>query len=224
MTIALEQVVDMDKLANHVKLGMVSVTKHPHLPLRIYNYTQRAQRVPGIWGDGTIDWCRGLIVDERNNIVARPFKKFHNLNTPTIPETLEANLPKVMPTITEKMDGSLGILWEWDGYTGIATRGSFTSPQALWASSWYQRHCFVYKNENDSPVQWPEGCTPLFEIIYKANRIVCNYEQERLVLLGLISNASGHELDYSSIAMVAEDSLVCHAGWSKPDTYHLEND
>ena len=167
----LYDLLDKDKLNAHLNNGMVAIQRHPTLPLRIYNYTNRAAFEPA-WGDGVIDYCRGLIVDADDNIVARPFKKFHNLNTPSIPETMEDNLPKTVPTITKKMDGSLGI-WYPDGTPegAIATRGSFTSDQAIWASVYWKIHC------DFMPVHWKHcGWTPLFEIIYPENRIVVDYK------------------------------------------------
>jgi len=38
-------------------------------------------------------------------------------------------------------------------------------------------------------------CTYLFEIIYKENRIVVDYDYEDLVLLGIVDNADGYEFD-----------------------------
>src|SRR5271156_1066714 len=137
----LDQLLNIDLLNKHRMDGFVGCQYHPTLPLRIYNYTHLAQYDGKAWGDGTIDYCRGLIVDNEDNIIARPFKKFHNLNTASMPETLVENLPLELPEITKKMDGSLGI-WYPDGTPAgaIATRGSFTSPQALWATKWWKMH------------------------------------------------------------------------------------
>jgi len=77
-------------------LGMVKVTKHPMLPLFIYNYTQRAQFTPEHWNHVT-DLCRGLVVDSLGYIVARGFKKFWNINDARHPETMMENLPARRP-------------------------------------------------------------------------------------------------------------------------------
>ena len=165
---------------------LVGVQHHPSLPLRIFNYTQTAQFAQK-WG-GAIDFCRGLIVDDDNNIVARPFKKFHNLQTTNIPETWEENLPQTLPTITKKYDGSLGVYWKYGGEFGIATRGSFTSPQAQWATKWLWMRC---PNGFVDNVIGP--ATPLFEIIYPENQIVVKYDWEGLVLIGLVDIRDGFE-------------------------------
>jgi RNA ligase len=170
----LYDLLDKEKLDHHIREGFVSVTQHPSQPLIIFNYTPRAA-FAGAWGDGTLDYCRGLIVNQHSEeIVARPFKKFHNLNTQSMPETMAENLPPSRPEITQKMDGSLGI-WYDDGTPegAIATRGSFTSPQALWATKWWKKQ-FIGP-WLASPAIWREYWTPLFEIIYPENRVVVDY-------------------------------------------------
>jgi RNA ligase len=198
----LDNLVDMTLLEKHLLEGMVSCQKHPILPLQIYNYTHKAQYSP-VWGDGTIDYCRGLIVDATNyEIIARPFKKFHNLNTASIPETLETNLPKTTPTIAKKYDGSLGILWQYGNDYGIATRGSFMSPQARWATKWLKDR--VEGRVRLCPMDLPGDTTFtwLFEIVYPENRIVVSYPFEGLVLLGAVNKLDGWELPYSAVENV----------------------
>ncbi|MDA4129253.1 MAG: hypothetical protein OK457_00635 [Thaumarchaeota archaeon] len=186
---------DGDKLKEHLISGKISEQKHPTLPLRIYNYTHKAQFEPA-WGDGTIDYCRGLIVGPDNTVISRPFKKFHNLNTPSIPETMEENLPLTVPSVAKKLDGSLGIYYSYDGHEGIATRGSFTSPQASWATEWYAKH--------RAKLGWLPGYTSLFEIIYNENRIVLKYDFEGLVLIGLVNKKTGDDIDADVLQNIAE--------------------
>lgn len=200
----LSDVVDISRLKYHVENGNVTVRRHNELPLRIYNYTSKAQ-YSGDWGDGTIDWCRGLIVDDNDDIIARPFKKFHNLNASGIAEAQERNLPKTEPVVLEKLDGSLGIMYRYAGYTGIATRGSFHSPQADWANQWLKDHVSFC-----GPITLPDSCTPLFEIIYNENRIVCKYDYEGLVLLACVCPRTGSECPYWRLrAMAEQNKLRC---------------
>lgn len=183
----LSEYLDEKKLYEHLNNRVINAQHHHYAPLVIYNYGQKAQ-FESIWDDVTCK-CRGLIVNmSTGNIVARPFQKFFNLGHQGRPETNFENLPPELPEITEKLDGSLGILYRHDDLTGIATRGSFASDQANWASSWY--------NKNLSKAVWPEGWTPLFEIIYPDNRIVVKYEYEGLILLGLVNNETGEEKPY----------------------------
>ena len=56
---------------------LVSVQKHPDAALYIYNYSPRVQ-FEKLWNEVTLQ-TRGLILDAEMNIIARPFKKFFNL-------------------------------------------------------------------------------------------------------------------------------------------------
>lgn len=177
------------ELDEEIKNGFVSERFHPRLPLAIYNYTPKCV-FDNRWNEVTLS-CRGLILDEDYNVVARPFRKFFNLNTDNVPETLECNLPNVAPLVTEKMDGSLGIYWRYLSHEGVATRGSFTSDQAVWATKWLRYN---------SNVRWPEGTTPLFEIIFPSNRVVVDYgRRSELTLLAIVNNEDGTEVPYDNL-------------------------
>lgn len=194
----LSNLLDMELLQNHLRMGVVSRVLHPeHRNLAIYNYTPVAQH-DNIW-DNVTEQCRGLIVDsDTDNVIARPFRKFFNLNTSFRPETHEANLPPGKPEVFEKVDGSLGILYWYNGKPSISTRGSFASDQAKWATTWFREN--VWRQTN----HFLEGYTPLFEIIYKENRIVVDYgDFEGLVLLGLVSVETGFEVPFQVIQQQA---------------------
>lgn len=190
----LTEYLDEAKLCEHINNRVVNTQHHHYAPLVIYNYGQKAQ-FENIWDDVTCK-TRGLIVDQSSGeIIARPFQKFFNLGTAWRPETDETNLPPMLPEITEKLDGSLGVLYRVNGACAIATRGSFASDQAAWASAWYSKIL--------SKAKWPDGWTPLFEIIYPDNRIVVKYEWEGLALLGMVNIETGEEMPYLELEPIA---------------------
>ena len=112
----------LEKLNKYHEEGLVYKQVHPTLPLTIWNYSEKVQ-YEGLWDEITLQ-TRGLVTDDEGNVVARPFKKFFNLeegkHTPT--EEFE---------VYEKMDGSLLIVFWYEGKWIVATRGSFTSDQAI---------------------------------------------------------------------------------------------
>lgn len=175
-----------ENLRPFVDAGLISERQHPSAPLWIYNYTARTT-YERQWTPETLA-CRGLILDGDSQIVARPFRKFFNLGEPGTDEAVFAS----EFTVTEKMDGSLGVYYEVGGAPAIATRGSFESDQAKWAT----RHlAAAYPG-------WraPSGMTPLFEIIYPENRIVVDYGKwEGLVLLTVIDNVTGRDLPLDAV-------------------------
>jgi hypothetical protein len=86
------------------------------------------------------------------------------------------------------MDGSLGIMFYYEGEWIFASRGSFISEQALKFKDIFMNK---YKTSHLTVTN-----TYLFEIIYPENRIVVNYgEMEDVVMLGEIHNQSGEELN-----------------------------
>jgi len=185
----MERLFSAAELNAQVTEGMVKISPHPGGALRILNYTKRAQYTPELWNYVT-DQCRGLIVDGKDEIVARPFAKFWNLNDARHPETLTENLPAYAPVLTRKVDGSLGVGYRLGGLWYVATRGSFVSEQAQWASAWLAAN---------SPSIWPEGWTPLFEIVYPENQIVVRYGFSGLVLLALVNIETGEEAAYADL-------------------------
>lgn len=192
----IDQYMDVDKLTKYIEEGIVDERKHPTLPLTILCYSRRAT-YEDIWDDITCK-CRGLIVADDGTVVSRAFEKFFNIDTITKPETHITNLPKTQPQVFDKLDGSLGILYEWkvSGETvvsGIASKGSFTSDHANWATAWYMKNC---KNP-----QWPDGYTPVFEMICQSvQRHVVFYDMpDQLILLALINTETGEEASYNEV-------------------------
>jgi len=164
-------------LEQYYNEGWLIKQTHPTLPLTIWNYSQATQ-YEGKWDEITLA-CRGLVTDNNGVVVARPFKKFFNMEegnyTPT--EDFE---------VYEKLDGSLGILFYYNNRWIFATRGSFTSDQAIKGGG--------LLNKYDLDLLSP-GYTYLFEIIYQENRIVCEYDYEDVVMLGCIETTDGGEVD-----------------------------
>lgn len=185
--------IDINILNKYIEEGLVVKNDHPTLPISIYNYSRTTQ-YEGKW-DNITKMCRGLVVDREGNIVAKGFDKFFNMEEITLGE-----LPEESFEIFEKMDGSLGILFWYQGKWILATRGSFTSNQSVKAME------ILKSKYNVESI--PKGYTTLVEIIYPENRIVCSYDDEQLVVLGMFSTLSGKELDYSTLVAVSEESKM----------------
>lgn len=180
-----------EELADQIAKKMVKRQFHPEAPLAILNYTQQAAYTPEHWNHVT-DKCRGIIYHVGTlEVVARPFQKFWNINDARHPETMMESLPATPPMLTRKMDGSLGIGYVANQRWAIATRGSFTSEQALTASRWIG--CWTCE----------PGWTPLFEVIYPENQIVVRYDYSGLVLLSLVHNETGKEAPRSYVEFFA---------------------
>jgi RNA ligase len=165
---------------NWMQYGYVNVTERGDLLL--FDYTTQAH-IANRWN---FFECvsRGLIINKKTGeIVARPFDKFFHWL---------ANGRKMgghIVSVTEKMDGSLGILFRHKGEYLITTKGSFFSPQARWATK--------FLNDNFDLSNLPEQWTLLFEIIYPDNRIIVDYgKREELVLLAARNRHTGDYMPF----------------------------
>jgi len=169
--------------------GDVYARYHPDFPYVLLNYTPMAA-VNRRW-----NWleraARGLILNTRTGeVVARPFEKFFNYG-----EVFPAQGSRIVE-ISEKLDGSLGILYRSPaGFLHIATRGSFESPQAEWATA------YLRGNVNMDAI--PDELTLLFEIISPVSRVVINYPYEGLFLIGGVDRFTGESYTIKQLLPVA---------------------
>ena len=164
--------------------------------LILFNYTARAQYA--------YRWnffervSRGLILNvETGAVVARGFDKFFNWM-----EGGRCTNASIV-SVTEKMDGSLILGYYWKGDWHYATRGSFDSDQALWATE-YARNNFDMSHLDVGT----QNMTFLFEAIYPDNRIVVDYSgREDLVLLAARHRGDGSYLSRWLLDMIANAIL-----------------
>jgi len=183
--VKMHEVLDMNEYEAAVEAGYIKKVKHPEHDLWILNYTDKCTWDQA-WDSATLN-CRGMIVNQDGEIVSRGMPKFFNSDQEQAPK-LELDT-KVR--VTDKMDGSLGILYQLpDEGWAISTRGSFASDQAIWATNFLNSDKellskLAYQHSRNN-------YTALFEIIYPENRIVVDYgDYEGLVHLQVLDNRTG---------------------------------
>lgn len=161
---------DLYILNEYINNGLIQCQSHPNLPLKIYNYTRECQYLKK-WDDITLN-MRGTILDNDGNLIARSFPKFFNY---------EELSPSKIPWsdnyvyVQDKEDGSLGIIFWYEGEWIVATRGSFVSDQAIAAKK------MLNKLFNTSA--FLKEVVYIVEIIYPENRIVIDYGEDKLIFL-----------------------------------------
>lgn len=175
---------DIKKLNELISQGYVMFQKHKNAELYIYNYTNACQYAKN-WNEITM-MCRGLILDDKGNIISRPFSKFFNIEE-------QKDIPNLPFEVFEKLDGSLGILYWLNDKPYISTRGAFESEQALKGTE------ILYKKYNHIFNNLKKDRTYLFEIIYPKNKIVIDYNFEDIILLAIIDNQTGFDLPLEDI-------------------------
>lgn len=201
-----------EKLDQMVEEGWLISQVHPDFDLTIYNYSQKTQ-YERKWNKETLV-CRGIVLNSKGQVVSRPFPKFFNLSE------VEYKVPDLPFEVFEKMDGSLGIFFWYEGNPIFSSRGSFTSDQAKMGRSML---------EEIGHSHLKEGITYLFEIIYPENRIILDYGgEEKLVLLGAIETLTGEEIKYSelkeSLSSLGFEMVKKWEGKDSIDSISKEND
>lgn len=176
--------INLDKFNSLVEEKLIYRKEHAKFDLVLYDYAPRCQ-YEKIWTEETMI-SRGLITDKEGNIVARPFKKFFNYSEMGPGFTIEENF-----TVTEKLDGSMGLLYPYKDKFYIATRGSFYSNQAKQANR--------ILNEKYSHVKFDPSISYVFEIIYPSNRIVVKYDDTDLYLLATIDPETGFDVEADTL-------------------------
>jgi RNA ligase len=201
-------------LAKYLEAGLVQRGTHDTFPLDMYTYTRQTV-YENNW-DSVTSKCRGIIVNRDTlEIIARPFEKFHNYGA-VVGYYAGAGGPTAAgalgePVIWEKMDGFLCTAYPWDGRNYIASKGSFHSPHAKWATAEFNR-AIVKKGYSVDGGPLREGHTLVFEGLNKDLRIVVDYgKRQELVLLAVINNETGEELEPEKLREFAKS-----AGFSLP--------
>lgn len=185
---------DLAKFDEQVELGYVRRVESG--PLVLYNYTD-ACTYEKAWGTIYTRHARGIIFEKATGkLVAQPLSKFFNIGETE--ETRLGNLPDEPYEVFDKLDGSLGIIYYYDGKWNVATRGSFASEQAVKGFEILNSYKTEYLN--------PE-ITYLAEIIYPDNKIVVNYgDEEKLVLL--TAYKQGAEISYGHLCAISNSTNI----------------
>lgn len=202
------------ELAKLIQSGVRDLSDYGHINIQDYgdlvllSYSKLAM-FANIWNEYECA-CRGLIVDATTGeIVALPFDKFFNYGQ-TIGDNEIPQVTSAKPLeVWEKMDGSLGISYIHDGAVKVATRGSLTSDQAMWATKEVQQYSDFILEMSD----W----TFMFEIIYAENRIVVDYDGfEGLVLLGMRNRHTGQYKTADELFEIKQEQ-----GFILPSVYNV---
>jgi RNA ligase len=141
---------NLDILNKYIEDGLLECQSHPTLPLKIYNYSRDCQ-FEKKWDSITLA-MRGTVIDNEGNLIAKSLNKFFNIEEIGI-----NNLPNEEFEVFEKMDGSCIICFYYNNQWICASRGSFTSPQAIRANELLLKYPIEKLNKKN---------TYIFEVIY----------------------------------------------------------
>jgi RNA ligase len=213
----------LETLEKYHKDGLLHKQTHPTLDLTIWNYSPRVQ-YEKLWDDVTIQCRGLVTNSKGDIVARpfKKFFNYEEHKPEDLPnetfevyEKMDGSLGILFYYEYELSDEKRYNIWFNNNYeTGMerffdpnnlpdfdnpyyeptpktkgewimATRGSFTSSQSIKGKELLDRYDFERLHK---------GYTYLFEIIYKENRIVCEYDYEDIVLLGMIETKSGNEV------------------------------
>ena len=172
----------LQELKNLEELGYVRSVRHKDLPLTVWNYTPKTQYERAFGDYPVLRLCRGLVLNDDGKVWARPFAKFFNYEEHQMDELPHGQKIEV----TQKMDGSLLIVFRYEDNVVYSTRGSFYSDQAIEGGKLFRE---LYEEE-----MIEHGYTYLFEYVSPNNRIVVKYNFDDLVHLALLDTQHGYDI------------------------------
>lgn len=163
----------------------------------IFNYSQ----INSPKNNPIVKECRGIVLDKDNDweLVARSFNRFFNLGE--LPD-LDRDFNWNVCHAEDKEDGSLILVYYWNGKWHINTRNSF-SDGIVQGSIWTWRDLVLMT----LPDNWEKSMNPnytyVFELCTPYNKVVRSYNEKQLFLLSTFDNAYGIE---SSLSIVNDQA------------------
>lgn len=160
--------------------------------------------------------CRGMVVHvPTGTILAHPYNKFWNHG-----ESLAAPIDWSTARVLEKLDGSLMILYHHGGEWCVASSGHPTAggsygdeARTFRDAFWETWMALGYR----LPVGKEHVCF-MFEFCADSHRIVCKYDEPRIVLHGARTLDTGRE--WHRLALGGVSSAF---GWELVDDYPIES-
>lgn len=183
----------------------VIMVKHPQMDL----YSVKYKNLGVDFSNELTRLARGIIITSSGEIIARPFVKFFNLFemqnrsqewNDKKPESLKAlSMPEDLPfEATEKLDGSLIIVYEYMGELMFSSSGSVESEHSKAAKA------LAYELFTESQLEELKSAakakyTIMFEYTAPENHIVVHYVKPELRVIGVNETNTGKDLSREEV-------------------------
>ncbi len=189
----------------------IKVTRHETLPLVILNYDQ----IESPKTHPIVRECRGLVLHaETHELVARSFPRFFNWGE--VREEMDNFDFSDFHTLS-KEDGSLVVLYYFDGQWRANTRGSFGLDNMQYSEfTWQDAFAKALKVKSIKDLNLVKELSYVCEFCSPWNKIVRRYTEPKMYLLTVFHKEK--ELDQPSV-----DSLSVDAKFSRPERYNFRS-
>lgn len=192
----------------------IRVARHESLPLVILNYHQLdSPKVHPI-----IRECRGLTLDTRDwSVVAKSMDRFFNWGE-VQEEMKDFDFSDFV--VQSKEDGSLVLLYHFDGKWRFNTRGSFAQDTMQFQDFTWEEGILkaLGYHPDDSKYFGHEDTTYVLEFCSPWNKVVRNYPKPKLFLLTAFDRTTLQELSITQCDAIAE-----FTGFLRPTLYSFRS-
>lgn len=182
----------LEKLVEDYK---IVTTHHESEPLVILNYDQ----IESPKTEPIIHECRALTLDKRDwSIVARSFTRFFNYGEMA---DLTKNFDWNQFEASSKEDGSLMVMYYWNGEWRVNTRGSFAKGAICEGGPTWENLFWSLIDKKTVDNILNKEYSFVFELCSPYNKIVTTYDKPKLFLLGIFSNTPNRFTDWPSAVL-----------------------
>lgn len=188
----------------------INVYYHPTKPLVGFKYSQ----IDSPKTDPVVRECRGIVLERDTwNLVARGFQRFFNAGE-VIEEFQRFDWSNFH--CNSKEDGSLLIVYHYDGEWHVNTSGSFGLGEVQFSDrTWRELFWETLRNYTTTPVL-TEGYTYVFELCTPYNKVVRTYPRSQVFLLSMFEGED--EVDTATADVAAAMLNV-----PRPETYNFRS-
>jgi len=146
-----------------------------------------------------VEEARGLVLDKTDaSIIARAFNRFYNWGEiRRVDNAFDFN----NCTATHKEDGSIILVYYYNGNWHINTRGSFGNGEVCEGMTW--RNLFNLAFDNSKLDRLEKNCTYVFELCSRYNKVVRDYPSPKVYLLSVYNVALGIEYQEDTINLMS---------------------
>ena len=167
--------------------------------LKISRHREHSNLLQFSYGKTSVDFahpivqeCRGLILDSKNNwsVVAFPYAKFFNWG-----EALGTDIDWRTASVTEKIDGSLAILYWYMDKWYVASSATADGSAILGKDMIFADLFWEIWNKNGYALPEENHFTFMFEFFSPRCPVVVKADHDSIILHGVRDNKSFEELD-----------------------------
>lgn len=165
-----------------------------------------------------IDWsqpyaldARGIVLDGNSNVVSRPYKKFFNYNELKHRDDLPREIKRLSYwnsdefTVMEKLDGSLTVVSQYEGEIIYSSSGNIEGEYPDLFKKWFENNLNQEQMEKLKDIT--TNYTVILEYVSPQTRIVVPYQEESMILHGVINTETGKEIEKIRILMAIANGI-----------------